>query len=165
MTRENDLTLLTSKVSLQCLLNIVCMRYTSILSNYISMARRINATSSVTYLGTVLFKLHNSHLTNLSLNSLARFISSQAFTQLPLTQTLLIQSFPKSRLIQLFTVLFNYYITIFKYSLQWYYNILGYFIQGPIGRDFKTTLKIINILFGTFSHTYQLVLYIVDAPM
>ena len=37
------------------------------------------------------------------------------------------------------------------------------FCQGPIGRDIKTTLKIRNILFATFSNIYQLPLYIVDA--
>ena len=31
-------------------------------------------------------------------------------------------------------------------------------------RNIKTTVKIRNILFATFSHTYQLHLYIVDAP-
>ena len=41
---------------------------------------------------------------------------------------------------------------------------IGYFFQGPIGHDIKTTVKIRNILFATFSHTYQLLLYIVDAP-
>ena len=40
---------------------------------------------------------------------------------------------------------------------------VGYFFQGPIGREIKTTVKIRNILFATFSHTYQLLLYIVDA--
>ena len=39
-----------------------------------------------------------------------------------------------------------------------------FFFQGPIGCDFKTTVKIKNILFATFSHTYQLLLYIVDSP-
>ena len=38
-----------------------------------------------------------------------------------------------------------------------------FFFQGPIGRDIETTVKIRNILFATFSHTYQLLLYIVDA--
>ena len=39
-----------------------------------------------------------------------------------------------------------------------------FFFQGPIGRDFKTTVKIRNILFATFSHTYELLVYIVHAP-
>ena len=39
-----------------------------------------------------------------------------------------------------------------------------FFFQGPFGRDIKTTVKIRNILIATFSHTYQLLLYIVDAP-
>ena len=43
-------------------------------------------------------------------------------------------------------------------------NCVGYCFQGPNGRDIKTTVKIINILFATFSHTYQLLLYTVDAP-
>ena len=37
------------------------------------------------------------------------------------------------------------------------------FFQGPIGRDILTRVKIRNSLFATFSHTYQLLLYIVDA--
>ena len=41
----------------------------------------------------------------------------------------------------------------------------GYiFFQGPIGRDIKTTVNIRNVLFTTFSYTYQLLLYIVAAP-
>ena len=39
-----------------------------------------------------------------------------------------------------------------------------FFFQGPIGRDIKTTVKIKNILFATFNHTYQLLFHIVDAP-
>ena len=39
-----------------------------------------------------------------------------------------------------------------------------FIFQCPIGRDIKTTVKIRNIVFSTFSHTYQLLLYIVDAP-
>ena len=39
-----------------------------------------------------------------------------------------------------------------------------YFFQGPIDRDIKTTVKIRNILFSIFSHTYQLLLYIVKDP-
>ena len=38
------------------------------------------------------------------------------------------------------------------------------FCHGLIGGDIKTTVKIRNILFATFTHTYQLLLYIVDAP-
>ena len=34
------------------------------------------------------------------------------------------------------------------------------FFQGPIGHDIKTTVKIRNVLFATFSYTYQLLLYI-----
>ena len=41
---------------------------------------------------------------------------------------------------------------------------IGYFFQRPIGRDIETTVKIRNILFATFSRTYQILLYIVDAP-
>ena len=42
---------------------------------------------------------------------------------------------------------------------------VGYsFSRGSIGRDIKTTVQIRNILFATFSHTFQLLLYIVDAP-
>ena len=37
--------------------------------------------------------------------------------------------------------------------------------QDPIVRDIKTTVIIKNILFATFSHTYQLLLYLVDATM
>ena len=45
-------------------------------------------------------------------------------------------------------------------------NYVGYFLfQGLIGFNIKTTVKIRNILFATFSHTYQLLLYIVDVPM
>ena len=47
-------------------------------------------------------------------------------------------------------------------ALNYYGRVL--FFQGPIGRDIKTTVKIRNILFATFSHTYQLLLYIVAAP-
>ena len=39
-----------------------------------------------------------------------------------------------------------------------------FFFQAPIGREIKTTVKIENVLFATFSHTYQLLLYIVAAP-
>ena len=38
-----------------------------------------------------------------------------------------------------------------------------FFLQGPIGREIRTTVKIRNILFATFSHTYQLLLYTVNA--
>ena len=34
------------------------------------------------------------------------------------------------------------------------------FFQGPIGRDIKSTVRIRNILFATFSHTYPLPLHI-----
>ena len=36
--------------------------------------------------------------------------------------------------------------------------------QGPIGIDIKSTVKIRNSLFTMFSHTYHLLLYLVDAP-
>ena len=39
-----------------------------------------------------------------------------------------------------------------------------FFFHDPICRDIKTTAKIGNILFVTFSYTNQLLLYIVDAP-
>ena len=52
----------------------------------------------------------------------------------------------------------------FLYKFQGMY--VGYFFfQGLIGRSTKTTVKIRNILFATLSHTYQLLLYIVNAPM
>ena len=38
------------------------------------------------------------------------------------------------------------------------------FFYDPISRDIKTTVKIRNIWFAKFSHTYQLFLYIVDFP-
>ena len=40
------------------------------------------------------------------------------------------------------------------------YNTTGrHFFQGQIGRDIKTRVKIRNILFATFRHTCQLLLY------
>ena len=40
-------------------------------------------------------------------------------------------------------------------------NTRAIFFQGLIGCDIKTTVKIRNVLFATFSYTYQLLLYIV----
>ena len=45
-----------------------------------------------------------------------------------------------------------------------HYTTRAIFFQGPIGREIKTTVKIKNVLFATFSYTYQLLLYIVAAP-
>ena len=39
-----------------------------------------------------------------------------------------------------------------------------FFLLDPIGRETKTTVKVENILFVTFSYTCQLLLYIVAAP-
>ena len=45
------------------------------------------------------------------------------------------------------------------------WNLCRLFVfQGPIGRNFKTTVKIINILFATFNHIYQLLLSLHSTP-